>query len=305
MDFKEAIKYVVWVKKADDVAELTLRDYEYHFDLFARFAESRGVTKVEEVNSDLVREYILEAEKAGNKPRTINGKIRYLKAAFNVLEEDGFVRTNPVRGLKLRKEPLDTVQPLPDEMVMRILEQPNKRTFIGRRDYVCMLVMLDTGIRPSELLQLTVDDWQDTHLIVREEIAKDRTRRLLPLSQGVLRELKKYEVVRKGWGGKILFPSQDGGRLKTRSFGDNIKKYAKKAGMDDKKVTPYMFRHTFAVNFLRNGGDVFTLQKLLGHESLEMTRIYLQLSNQDVTMVHEKASVVEKFIKTERKRRRL
>jgi len=59
IDFKEAVKYVVWVKKADDVSELTLRDYEYHFDLFARFAESRGVTKVEEVNSDLVREYIL------------------------------------------------------------------------------------------------------------------------------------------------------------------------------------------------------------------------------------------------------
>ncbi|MFO7296689.1 MAG: tyrosine-type recombinase/integrase, partial [Clostridia bacterium] len=61
--------------------------------------------------------------------------------------------------------------------------------------------------------------------------------------------------------------------------------------------------HTFAVNYLRNGGDVFTLQKILGHTTLEMTRIYVQLSDLDVKMLHKEASPAEKFIRAKRRRR--
>ena len=303
MDLNEAKDFVVWVKKSDGCASLTVRDYEYQFGSFVKWAEQQGISTLEEVTPKVIRSYLKEGEQKGNAARTINIRIRYLKAAFNILIEEGFIKQNPVQSIKLKKEPLDTVQPLSDEVVEKLLAQPDRRTFVGRRNYVCMLVSLDTGIRPKELFGLSEGDFHETHIIVPPEVAKDRERRFLPLGESVIKELKRYLLLKKGWGGDILFPSQDGGRLKTSSWGDTLEKYAKQAGIEDVRVTPYSFRHTFAVNFLRNGGDVFTLQKILGHTTLEMTRIYVQLSELDVKMVHNEVSPAEKFIRIKRRRR--
>lgn len=303
MRLDEAMEYVLWVKQADECADFTLRDYKYHLSSFISWAEKEGIVEAEQVTPEVIRKYLKLGEDRGNAVRTINSRIRYLKASFNILVEEGLLEKNPVQPIKLKKEPLDTVQPLSDEVVEKLLAQPDKGTFIGRRNYVCMLVSLDTGIRPKELFGLNEADFQGTHIIIPPDVAKDRERRFLPLGEGVVRELKKYLAIKNGWGGEILFPNQDGGRLKTRSWGDTLNKYAKKAGLEGVKITPYSFRHTFAVNYLRNGGDVFTLQKILGHTTLEMTRIYVQLSDLDVKMLHKEASPAEKFIRAKRRRR--
>lgn len=304
MDFEKAIEYVVWVKKSEKKSEWTVRDYQKRVGEFARYMEMKGVYDTEYVTSQHIREYITDLDTKEMENSSINGKLRYLRAFFNILQEEGLGENNPMVGIKLRKENTDTVKPLTDDVVKILLNQPNQRTFLGKRNYVCMLLMLGTGIRPSELLSLHVDDWRDFHIIVRGEIAKDGEQRILPLTSSLVKELYKYVQIRGDWGGKWLFPNHEGDRFTTHGLYQALKKCAKRGGVDPKLITPYVFRHTFAINFLKAGGDVFKLQKILGHSSLEMSRRYVKWSTQDLQEGFEEISPVEKFLKSNKRKRR-
>lgn len=304
MDFKEAIEYVVWVKKTEERSKWTVRDYQKRVEEFARYMRSRGVYDTEKVEAKDVREFIESLENRGLSNTTINIKLRYIRAFFNLLEKEGMTNNVPMAGIKLRKERTDTIRPLSDQDVITLLKQIDQRKFLGKRNYVCTLIMLGTGIRPSELLGLYVDDWQEFHIIVRDEIAKDGKQRILPLSTGVVKELYKYVKIRGDWGGKWLFPCHEGGKFTTHGLYQALKKYAKKGGVDPKLIKPYAFRHTFAINYLRSGGDVFKLQKILGHSSLAMTRRYVQWSERDLSEGIDNVSPAEKFLKLTEKRKR-
>lgn len=304
MDFKEAIEYVVWVKQAEEKSKWTVRDYQKRVEEFARYMESKGVYDTENVQHRDVREFIQDLVNRGLKNTTINIKLRYIRAFFNLLHEEKMIDNNPMKGIELRKERIDTIKPLKDQDVVTLLKQADQKKFLGKRNYVCMLLMLGTGIRPSELLGLHVDDWHEFHIIVRDEIAKDGKQRILPLSTGIVKELYKYMKIRGDWGGKWLFPCHEGGRFTTHGLYQALKRYAKNGGVDPRLIKPYAFRHTFAINYLRSGGDVFKLQKILGHASLEMTRRYVQWSAQDIKEGFDNVSPAEKFLKFTEKRKR-
>lgn len=304
MEFEKAIEYVVWVKESEERSPWTIRDYKVRVQEFANFMAERGVERISEVETRDVREYIAEMDKRELENSTINIKLRYIRAFYNLLIGEKLTKENPMDGVKLRKERQGHIQPLGERYVEEILEQPDQRKFLGKRNYACMILMLGTGIRPSEMLGLHVDDWLDLHIIVREEVAKDRVQRILPMSSGLMRELFKYVQMRGDWGGKWLFPSQEGTRLSTHGLYQALKKYARRAGLDDKKITPYAFRHTFATNFLRAGGGEFKLQKILGHTSLAMTKRYVQISHRDLSEGIDDFSPAEKFLEKRKIKRR-
>jgi integrase/recombinase XerD len=87
-----------------------------------------------------------------------------------------------------------------------------------------------------------------------------------------------------------LFLTDDGYPLNKDSLADIIKRCGKKAGITNTKLSPHVFRHTMAVSYLRNGGDIFTLQRILGHSSLEVLKIYVNMAQSDISRVHQKCS---------------
>lgn len=298
-------EYVIWAKKSEKRSKYTLRDYEQVLSQFIAFAKEQDVTKLEEVTPRLIRHYLLFLAEKGLEEYTINKHIRYLKASFNILwEEEDWGDNNLFKKVSLYPENLDAVQPLEDEYVSALLEGVDRRSFISYRNYCCMLLMLDTGIRPSELTKLHKSDVHDGFIVVRGAISKDREKRLLPISLETAKELHKYVYKWGHWGGDILFPNQNGDYLTTHGLYQALRKMAKRKGLDPKKVTPYAFRHTFALNYLKGGGDVLTLQRILGHSSLEMTRRYVQLTITDLQDVHDKVSPVYKYIKKQKTRLR-
>jgi site-specific recombinase XerD len=162
------------------------------------------------------------------------------------------------------------------------------------RDKAIVMVLLDTGLRASELCALTVDDWWPGNLHVRN--GKGGKERDVPISEvtenAIFNHLKKRSVREQGVdSGSALFTSDYPTiPLSYESLRYFMKKLQKRSSVHD--VHAHKFRHTFAVNFLRNNGNVYALKEIMGHENLETTERYLDLVHSDFTDAHRIASPV-------------
>lgn len=106
-----------------------------------------------------------------------------------------------------------------------------------------------------------------------------------------IRKIFSYEL--EEWHNPYLFCNSEGGKLNTLSFRHNIRKVALRTGIN---LTPYDFRHIFATTYIRNGGDAFTLQRIMGHTKPSMTMVYVNLDGTDLSVAHKRVNVLGNFI---------
>jgi integrase/recombinase XerD len=160
------------------------------------------------------------------------------------------------------------------------------------RSRAILLLLLDTGMRASELVNLRCKDMdiKAGHVLV---FGKGRKERRIPFSPRTGQAIWKYHSsfpVRPGTE-DFVFQVRGGKPLTRNGLAHRLQEIGTRAGVDN--VHPHRFRHTFAINYLRNGGDVYTLQAILGHHTLEMCRRYLSLAQVDLEQAHRRASPVE------------
>ncbi|MGB9792226.1 MAG: tyrosine-type recombinase/integrase [Thermacetogeniaceae bacterium] len=285
-----ALSEFLLFKQAGGTSERTLKDYGYHLNAFLK-----AYPKLK--SYDDVRNAVLAYLSKPCSPAYRNIKLRYLRSFFNWCVSQGYLPANPLAGVRQAKEDLNRIRHASLEDVKKLLEQPDKNTYTGLRDYCLILVQLDTGVRPGELLQAKVSDLtlETRELYIRPEVAKTRVGRTLVLSPFTCQWLAKLISIRpKWWSDDVpIFASENGKPLDTDTFGHRLRKYCQKAGV---KVTPYGLRHTFALEFLKESNDPFALQRILGHQDLTMTRRYVRYLQEDVREIHEKASPVQKLL---------
>lgn len=164
------------------------------------------------------------------------------------------------------------------------------------RDRAIILTLLDTGVRASELCRLQVRDvdLQGGAVTVQPFRASLKSRpRAIPLGQAARKAIWRYWAGATQKPGDPAFSTGEGKPMNKDSLLKLLSRLGERAGVTN--VHPHRFRHTFAISFLRNGGDVFTLQRLLGHASLEMTRHYLALAEADDDAAHRRASPVDNW----------
>ncbi len=153
-----------------------------------------------------------------------------------------------------------------------------------------VLLLLDTGIRASELCNLTINDLNKVtnHILV---FGKGKKERNIPLSKNTLNAIEDHLQVRKSNASNSpLFAKANGKSLDRVLLGRILAKLGTEAGVSN--VHPHRFRHTFAIQFLRNGGNIYSLQKILGHSTLDMVKRYLAIAQHDIDRDHEIASPV-------------
>ena len=163
--------------------------------------------------------------------------------------------------------------------------------FYATRLHLFVLLVVDTGCRNSEALALRWADVDMDNLLLklRGKGAKDR---LVPFSFDLRRRLWRWKRMN---GFDLVFPTMHATRLGRRVQLRDVKLLCKRLGIVPPARTIHALRHTFAVNYLRRGGSVFHLQKVLGHSSLEMTRRYANLVTEDLQAVHERVSLLAKI----------
>jgi len=271
--------------------------YTSVFGAFGRFRQESGAPDdLAKVTEPDVRAFLARVQSEGAKgrgptgPKWVNNVRQALKSIFAWAVEEGYVTENPVAGIAKLKEPRRIIQTLSADQVRALVEQPDLRSPVGHRNRCFLLILLDTGLRLSEALGLRVGE-VDLEGGVAKVLGKGSKERLVGLSPGLVSELRPYLRRRQQALEEIgrpeapwLSPNNVGGRLCSKTMEQAVWRYGIAAGIDPNRVrlSPHTLRHTYAVTFVRNGGDPFTLQKVLGHSSLDTSRRYCELANEDV-----------------------
>ncbi|MFC1982337.1 tyrosine-type recombinase/integrase [Chloroflexota bacterium] len=272
--------------KAEGKSPKTISWYSEMLNGFTSFLESQcKQTVLSDFGIDRVREFIVHEQERGVSPYTVQGKVRSLKAFSSWLSSEGYTSENLLYDLKLPKVPAMLIRPLASDEIDKLINYQSPLTAIGCRDIAILILMLDAGIRLSELCGLHFEDAhvEEGYLKVMGKGSKER---IVPIGATAQKMLWRYiihfrpEPISKA--DNYLFLTLDGKPLKPNAVKLLINRWGKKAGVP--RFHAHLCRHTFATNYLvHNCGDVFRLQQILGHTSLEMVRRYVHYaSTQDL-----------------------
>jgi integrase/recombinase XerD len=226
--------------------------------------------------------------------QTIQTYCRAIRAFFGFLHREAFIDTNPMAKVKMPRVPETVVPTFSDKELERLLVQPDKHSNEGFRDYAILLTLIDTGARLSELADLKAADidYEQSYFKV---MGKGSRERYEPFGHRVAKALMKYKLKHRPEpiGTDNFWLKRDGQPLPASRIEKLVSMYGKKAGL--KRCYAHKLRHTSSLLYLRNGGDVFSLQKKLGHQSLVMTRRYSNLADTDVRDQHLKHGVADRL----------
>jgi integrase/recombinase XerD len=226
-----------------------------------------------------LKDFVIRMRQAGLKPSSCNNRIRavnaYLKWAGSSLK---------VPKLKEAQRVLPTFDVDDIQKIMRY----KPKTATRSRLQVLLLTLADTGTRIDEALSLKWPDIDFDNLLLTVTGKGDKQRKI-PFSFELRRFLWKYKTRFKF---DMVFPTRTGNKLDRRVVLRDTKLLCRSLGIAIPERTLHAFRHTFATNYLRKGGSVFHLQKVLGHSSLDMSRKYAHLSTSDLSAVHQQVSLL-------------
>lgn len=252
------------------------------------------------VSPRTVRHYIADKMSEGLKPATVRGYFDALRAFYTFLVADVIIEetANPMRRLSPPRVPQEIVEPLTEEQVRELLAVFNRRRITGHRNYIMCLLMLDTGLRVSEVARLTIGDvnFETRRLKVWGKGNKRRWAYMGTKLAEALGQYLQYCRPDLANGKDMLFPSWGGRQMASRSISRIMQRHFDRAQIPRANSSAHRLRHTFAVNLLRNGANVFCLQRLLGHSSLSMTKRYVMLADEDLARSHAMASPVDRMI---------
>jgi site-specific recombinase XerD len=241
--------------------------------------------------------YIPQRER-GLSPHSINSYLRALRSFFSWLVAEGVLETSPFLKLKLPRVPHKVIKAFTRNEIQQLLSAIDIKSPCGYRNYAIILTLLDTGLRVSELtgLQLTDVRFEEGTFKV---LGKGNRERFVPFGKEVQHCLWHYcrflRPLPSSPASDYLFLTQDGNRLNKNLIETLMTRYARKCHLTGVRCSPHTLRHTAAISFLRNHGDIFSLQRLLGHSSLEMTRRYCEVADVDVKLAHNIASPVDNW----------
>lgn len=292
----------------------TVRDYATTLRRFRGFVD--GDPLLCDIEPDTIRRFMvfLATPQPGGgavarAPRPLSKKtsLNYhtgLSALWTWAVGEHIVERNVVREVEPPRAAKPAIVPLSQADVKALVaacersreySRPGKRACdnvrpTGLRDKTLIFLLLDTGMRASEVCGITARDvdLKNRRVFV---IGKGDRERSLPISPETARVLWRYMAERAAAkASEPLFVTITGRPMDRVVLLEMLKDLGAKVGVPD--CHPHRFRHTFAINFLRNGGNVYELQMALGHASLEMVRVYLALAETDLQRAHEEASPV-------------
>jgi site-specific recombinase XerD len=289
----------------------TIRWYNIFLEKFRIFLEQNGLPAcVDQLDKAHVRQFILHLQQEARTPRTnrhlsgatVQGYVRTLKAFFAWLTREEYISANLMTKIPVPKAETKVVATFSHGQIQSLFRECPSSNRSGTRNMLIMLLLIDCGLRVSELVGIDIDDIYLEEGIIRIRKAKGSKERYVPVGSVTKKFLWKYMNTNRP---RPL--SQHINRLllngKGLPFTDNgvqqmLRRYGKKAGLTGVRCSPHTFRHTFAKDYLMNGGDIFSLQKILGHSSLASVRIYLNLFAADVKKQHQRFSPVDNLAPT-------
>ena len=306
--------------RSTQLREKTMLSYEQTLRLFEKWCrEEQGINSVDKVNENVIRRYIFDLQERGkytfyandkqkaiNYPErrrdfrkpvstiTINNYIRNLRVFFNYLERNYIIRKNPMKRIRQLRTNRQPKVYLTDDELRRLLAKFDRSYFSEHRDYMMILLMLDSGMRLGECSTLLVSDLElhRKRVNLRAEETKGRRERTVffsPKTEKALRSWLQYKD--RYVESDYLFPVKEhGGPIGVGNFESNFLKYIQRTGLNP-DYSPHCLRNNFAKRCLMNGMDIYTLSKILGHSSVTVTeQAYLDINDDDMSKRYQNFS---------------
>lgn len=276
---------------------------------FDQFLHQRDFPNgIREINRNHIREFIKYLQNEAKTPRTneflssatVQGYVRTLKAFFSWVAREEYLESNPMSRIPVPRASTKIVNTFTEDQIAKLSDVCRDSNGNGYRNLTIILLLLDSGIRVSELVGINLDDINLEEGNIKIRRGKGNRERSVPIGSVVQRSVWKYvnQYRAQPLTARInrLFLSADGLPLTKSGVQQMLRRYGKRAGITGVRCSPHTFRHTFAKNYLLNGGDVYSLQRILGHTTLASVRVYLNLFAVDIKKQHQRFSPVDNLV---------
>jgi site-specific recombinase XerD len=296
---------------ADNKSQSTVRWYEDILMSFYKYLKENGqAAGIDSFNIESARKYVLYLRGRNRfdghphipqhdtplSPQTIRGHIRGLKAFSSWLYREHCTDENRLKYLKIPRVPSTLVEPLTDQEINQIISGINRDSATGSRNHAIFVMALDNGLRASELADIELGqlDLKGGYIKVMGKGAKER---IVPIGDFVRMTLWNYiDRIRPKpivINCDKLFLSTSGKSITANTIKLVFARLARSSGVE--RLHAHLCRHTFAINYLLNGGDIFSLKEILGHTTLDMVNHYLHFTRSQLTAQHHKFSPMDRL----------
>jgi len=307
----ELLKRFTLSNRADGKSPKTITWYRDMLTQFSVYLKTeRYPCHLSAISLDIVRGYVLylrhKPKFKGHpftptqadylSPRTVQCHVRALKAFSSWLYAEGYTPENRLKNLKIPKAPVAVVEPLTPEEIKKVTASINKKSPTGTRNYALFATLLDTGLRASEAAGITLTNLNlaDGYIKVMGKGSKER---IVPIGKYIQMTLLSYidkgrpELISPDYNN--LFLTQAGKPITVNTVKLVFSRLSRSSSVE--RLHAHLCRHTFAINYLLNGGDIFSLREILGHTTLEMVNHYLHFTSSQITDQHHKYSPMDRL----------
>jgi integrase/recombinase XerD len=281
--------------KARGSAKGTIRFYTQKIKLFLDYREAFAINQINQISAAFIRQYMLYLDKSNHNPGGKHAAFRSLRAFLYWYEKEAEPEgwSNPIRKVKAPKVSLEPLEPVTHETVYKMIKACTQGSLLGDRDAALLICFLDTGGRASELLNLDLADVNQATGTIMIRHGKGDKARVVYLGKQSRKFLRKYLRHRTDdnpalW---IADPRLGSERLGYDGLRAILHRRAKDAGVAE--PTAHSFRRAFALAMLRNGVDIYTLAKLMGHEDITVLKRYIKEIDDDTRLAHRRAGPVD------------
>ena len=273
----------------------TTKSYYNNTALFLNYLERHSEpVELEAIRAPHIKKYLQYLIAKKLSPSYVNGILKCLRAFFKYAMAEDYITMNPATRVSWQKEGKVVIQTFTDDEVQSLLNVFDYSTYLSARNKLILAIAFDTGARNTEMCNIMEEDIRSNVILLHGKGNKERHVPLTPyLSKAIIkyRRLKAWYFEDKHIVHNNLLLSRTGNPLTKEAMEHVFKQAAEQASIREEiRCSPHTARHYFAQAHLRNGLDVYSLSRLLGHENINITKRYLQ-SLQD-------SSIVEMAVKT-------
>lgn len=262
------------------LSDKTIRNYGKLIGyLLDYLKEQHKVLCLEDVRPMYIKAYLMTLQERGAKPQYINDQLKAFKVLFRYLYEEGYTDSILTERIKNVKQPKTIIKTFTEQEVKKMTEYYSGHTFMEVRNRLMLMTFFDTGIRVSELIDLKLSQVKDEYILIHGKGDKER---VVPKSPLLNKWMFKYLSTRENFFAyrrvpENVFLSRNGRPMTTEAIHRVIKIAGKAVGVSrDIRVSPHTCRHTFAQMQLKNGLDLYSLSRLMGHSNISITQRYLE-----------------------------
>ena len=282
--FAEVFEVYISAVTARGVKDKTLATYKQHFHAISKRLDVS--LPINRLNSTILDNMILQMRKEGLSDSSINSYTRTLKCFLSWCNEEGYTKAN----LKIYKASETVKETYTDDELMTLLKKPDADCkFCEYRNWVVVNFLLNSGCRAATVRNIQNQDVDLSRRQIVLRHTKNGKVQVIPLCRQMVTILREYQQIRGGAAEDYLFCNECGEQLTESALRQGIARYNQSRGVS--KTGTHLFRHTFARKYLMDcGGNAFTLQKLLGHSTLKMTKHYCNIFDADIAKNFDECS---------------